>query len=89
MSFRNTRNPLYLITFLQEVRVFGSYETLNKRIDHYMEAKDETEMFLKVIDRLEEDFDKGANGLVRTTLCLLNAAKKGLSDPELRGAMEG
>ncbi len=34
-----TRNPLYLTTFLQEVKVFGSYENLNARIDHYMQVK--------------------------------------------------
>ena len=52
-----TRNPLYLVTFLQEVRVFGVYEELNNRMDHYLDSKTVTELFEKVIAHLEEDFD--------------------------------
>lgn len=44
-----TRNPLFLVTFLQEVRVFGSYETLNTRINHYLGAETVSELFFKVL----------------------------------------
>ena len=88
VACERTRNPLYLITFLQEVRVFGSYENLNKRIDHYMEAKNISEMFAKVIQRLEEDFEPNTPGLVKHTLCLLLQARRGLNEPELKGSLE-
>jgi tetratricopeptide (TPR) repeat protein len=89
MACERTRLPLYLITFLQEVRVFGSFENLTRRIDHYMEASSVSEMFLKVIGRLEEDFDSAIGiPLVRATLSLLLVARRGLNEPELKGALE-
>jgi nephrocystin-3 len=88
MNCERTRNPLYLITFLQEVRVFGSFENLSKRIDHYLEAKSISEMFSKVIQRLEEDFDSTVPGLVKFTLCLMLVARRGLNEVELKGALE-
>ncbi len=81
-----TRNPLYLITFLQELRVFGSYEALRARIDYYMEAKDVTQLFLKVVAHLEEDFAE-APELVKWTLCLLATARAGLNERELKAAL--
>jgi len=83
-----TRNPLYLITFLQEVRVFGSFENLTRRIDHYMDAQSVSEMFLKVIGRLEEDFDPSAPNLVRFTLSLMMLSRRGLNEVELKGALQ-
>ncbi len=54
---RFTRSPLYLVTFLQEMRAFGVYEQVNARIAHYLEASTVTELFHKVIERLEQDFE--------------------------------
>ncbi len=81
-----TRNPLYLCTFLSEVRVFGSYENLNSRIDHYMKSKTIAEMFNKVIERLELDFNgKSCPDLVRHTLSLMECSRRGLGELELKG----
>ena len=88
MACERTRNPLYLITFLQEVRVFGSFESLNQRIDHYMSANSVAEMFLKVIGRLEDDFDSNAPNLVRMLLSLMMVSRRGLNEVELKGALE-
>jgi len=82
-----TRNPLYLSTFLQELRVFGSYEALGAKIDYYMAAADVTDMFLKVISHLEEDF-ASVPGLVQWVLCLLAVARVGLTEAELQNALK-
>lgn len=88
MGCPRTRNPLFLSTFLQEVRVFGSYEGLNERIDHYMSSENITEMFLKVIGRLEKDFDNADLALVRHTLSFLMVSRRGLNESELRGCLK-
>lgn len=89
LANQRVRNPLYLLTFLQEVRVFGSFETLTSRIDYYMESKTITDMFLRVIRHLEEDFDSpAAPHLVRYTLCVMACARAGINERELKTAVE-
>lgn len=80
------RNPLYLTTFLQEVRTFGSYEALNAKIDHYMLAKTTDSMFAKVLERLEEDFSSTPD-LVRNFLSLLMVSREGLNERELKESL--
>ena len=46
-------NPLYLRTFLNELRVFGKHEELDARIEHYLEAATVPDLFRKVLKRLE------------------------------------
>jgi tetratricopeptide (TPR) repeat protein len=53
-----TGNGLYLSTLLNELRQFGSYEQLNKRIDWYLRAASPVELYGKVIRRWEKDYDK-------------------------------
>lgn len=73
-------NPLYLRTSLEELRVFGRYEKLNERIDHYLEAEDLESLFERVLERIEKDYGKS---LVSTTMRLLWGARHGLSEQEL------
>lgn len=73
-------NPLYLRTSLEELRVFGRYEKLNERIDHYLEAEDLGSLFDRVLERIEKDYGKS---LVGTTMRLLWGARHGLSEQEL------
>jgi tetratricopeptide (TPR) repeat protein len=81
-----TRSPLYLTTFLHEVRVFGDYESLNSRIGFYLDAEDVPGMFRKVISRLEQDY-VGVPGLVRTVFCHLLVSRRGLTERELRDSI--
>lgn len=73
-------NPLYLRTSLEELRVFGRFEKLNERIDHYLEAEDLGSLFDRVLERIEKDYGKS---LVSTTMRLLWGARHGLSEQEL------
>ena len=79
-----SQNPLFLRVLLDELRVFGVYQTLNERIDWYLEAKHPGELFKKVICRWEESFeDEGNETLVGDVLSLLWASRYGISESEL------
>lgn len=78
-------NPLFLRTRLEELRVDGSFDTLNQRIDYYLEARNLDELFQRVLSRLEHDY--GAP-LVRTVMTLVWAAREGLAESELAELVE-
>jgi tetratricopeptide (TPR) repeat protein len=82
-----TRNPLYLTTFLNELRSFGIYELLNSRIGFYLTAPSISGMCHKVLERLELDFEQHFPDLVRYMLCLLLLAHDGISENELKGCL--
>jgi len=69
---------------LDELRQWGDNETLDKCIDGYLTANKPDELYGKVLERWEEDFEsKNDPGLVRNAMILLWSARKGLSEPEL------
>ncbi len=79
-------NGLCLSTLLNELRLFGSYEDLDKRIGWYLEAADPFELYGKVIQRWEQDYgqpDPACENVVRESLVRLWAARRGLSESEL------
>ena len=81
-----TSNPLYLCVLLNELRVFGRHEQLGDEINRYLEARDPRELYRKVIARWEKAYSEGIN-LVRDTLSLIWAARRGLSETELLEAL--
>ena len=82
-----TENPLYLLIALEELRGFGSFEQLEKRIQMFPEGDDPvTELFVQVIHRLQSEFD---SVIVKQVLSLLASARRGLSDRELLDLIEG
>jgi nephrocystin-3 len=83
-----TRNPMYLTTFMNEIRGFGIYEKLNDRIDTYLQATDVCDLFGIVIETMERDYGQAVPGLVRFVLCLLMCSRKGLDETELRMVLE-
>lgn len=79
-------NPLFLITVLEELRVFGSFEKLDARINDYLKAHDLVTLFVKVLIRMEDDYrDKQQSSTVPAILKSLWAARKGLTETELIG----
>ena len=78
-----SENPLYLRVLLDELKVFGIYEQLDERIDHYLEAQSPADLYERVLERLEEDYEKERPELVRDTLSLIWAARSGLSEREI------
>jgi nephrocystin-3 len=78
-----TDNVLVLRTLLDELRLFGDYERLEKRISYHLEANSCMEFFQKVLERYEKDYEANSPGLVRDTFCLLWASHMGLSEAEI------
>jgi tetratricopeptide (TPR) repeat protein len=76
-------NPLFLTVLLEELRIYGDHFTLNQWADHYLQAVGVGDLFEKIFDRWENDFDKDRPKLVHDTLSFLWAARKGLSEIEL------
>ena len=81
-----TGNGLYLTTLLNELRLFGSHEELDRRIDWYLQATNPFELYGKVIQRWQKDYGKPeplCESVVRESLIRLWAARRGLSETEL------
>lgn len=77
-----TRNPLYLLVALEELRGIGSLEQIQQRIAALPQSENAVvDLFAQVIRRLEEDFDAAE---VASVLTLLASARHGLSQQELR-----
>lgn len=76
-------NPLYLRALLEELRLWGEHETLGRRIEYYLEAKDPPALYSRIFARWEHDY-QDRNGLVGDLLSLVSSARRGLSSAELR-----
>ena len=82
-----TRNPLFLLVALEELRGFGSFEQLNQKISGLPQTGNTlTAIFQQVIQRLGEDFNAAT---VKDVLTLLACARRGLSERELLDLIEG
>lgn len=73
-------NALYLRAVLDELRQFGKREELHAKVAEYLSAADLPELFHLILTRWEKDF--GVE-LVRDSLSLVWAARRGLSQTEL------
>lgn len=80
---KQSSNPLYLKTLLDELRVFGSYEKLNERIDYYLQAETIEALFDRMLERLEQDYDRDNSGLTKDVMSLIWASRRGMSETEL------
>ena len=87
-----TANPLFLRALLDELRIFGVYEELDNRINYYLGASTIPDLYQRILERLEEDYEKERPGMVGEVLSLLWAARRGLYESELLellGSSEG
>ncbi len=73
-------HPLFLKTLLEELRLVGQHEALDERIDVYLEATGTEDLFQRVLDRLEEDYNMRS---VRDVMTLLWCSRTGLDEREL------
>jgi len=83
ISAGQTTSPLYLKVLLDELRVFGVYEQLDSRIKHYLEAAGPAELYEKILERMEQDYEDQRPGLTGTALSLLWASRHGLTEKEI------
>ncbi len=82
-SADQSRNPLFLRALLEELRLFGEHALLDERIEHYLSAKRTDDLYEMILERYEEDYERDRPGLVRDSMTLLWAARRGLSEAEL------
>jgi len=73
-------NALYLRAVLDELRQFGKHEQLAAKAADYLSASDPKELYERILERWEKDFGEA---LVRRSLSLISAARRGLSEAEL------
>ena len=76
-------NPQFLTTILEELRLFGEHEKLVERIQHYLSAQNVEELFIKVLERYEQDYESDRPHLVRDAASLMWGVRRGLQDGEL------
>lgn len=76
-------NPLYLKTLLDELRVTGTHDKLDERLDDYLSAPDIPALLSKVLSRYRKDYEKDRKNLVAEALGLIWAARRGLTEKEL------
>ena len=75
-----SRNPLFLRTLLEELRVCGEHEELEKSIDHYLASQTVDGLFELVLDRVEIDNSRES---VCSVLKVLWATKESVLENDL------
>ncbi len=75
--------PFSLKLLLDEARIFGVFENLQEFIDNYLSAKNNVELFIKLFERMEVDYEENAKGLVGTVLTFIALSKNGLTESEI------
>ena len=73
-------HPLFLKTVLEELRLVGRHEELDAKITSYLAATGTEDLFQRVLERLEEDYNMRS---VRDVMTLLSASRSGLDEREL------
>ncbi|XP_033107315.1 telomerase protein component 1-like [Anneissia japonica] len=77
-SKREANLPLYLTLACEEIRMFGVFEELSKKLKSM--AHTVSTLLVDIFQRLEGDFNKD---IISTALCLLVCARNGLFEDEL------
>jgi tetratricopeptide (TPR) repeat protein len=81
---KQTANPLFLQSLLEELRLFGRHEELEKHIAMYLEAETVPGLYRKILARYEEDYEAERQGLVRDMMTYLWGSRRGLQESELQ-----
>lgn len=76
-------SPLTLKIILNELRIMGKHEDLESELTKYLSSSDTVELFIKVLERIEDDYDSNFPGLISKALSFLSFSKSGLSEHEL------
>ena len=75
--------PFSLKLLLDEARIFGVFEDLNDFIDNYLSANNNVELFTKLFERMEGDYEDNSKGLVGNVLSFIALSKHGLTENEI------
>ncbi|MCJ7664201.1 MAG: NACHT domain-containing protein, partial [Desulfobacterales bacterium] len=77
------QNPLFLRVLLDELRLFGIHARLGDQIELYLKAPNIPALYELILKRCEQDYARERPGLVRDSMSLLWASRRGLSESEL------
>lgn len=83
-----TGNPLFLRALLEELRVFGRHEELDRYLKEYLKSKNPYELLTAILSRWEEDYNEG-RPLVGYALAFIRASRRGLAEREIRELLGG
>ncbi len=76
-------NPLFVRTVADELRQFGSHERLRGYLDAYLACRDATDLFSRLLRRLDQDFRFDERTAAGDALALIVASRGGLAESEL------
>ena len=82
-------SPLFLRTVLEELRLHGDHVSVGERLAHYLAAADVVELYGKILERDEKDYQSEWPELVRDAMAALHAARNGLTENELLALLGG
>lgn len=80
---KECENTLVLRTLLDELRIFGIYEEVDRQIDYYLNAHNISEFFNRVLERLEKDYNYNTDNFVKEAFSLIAVSRAGLSETEI------
>jgi nephrocystin-3 len=76
-------NPLYLKIVLDELRVTGTHDELDNRLNEYLKAKGISTLLHDVLIRYQRDYERDRKGMVSDALGLIWSSRQGLTETEL------
>ncbi len=76
-------NPLFLKILLDDLRVTGTYERFDERLEDYLSSDTIPGLLSKVLARYQRDYEHNHKGLVKDVLGLIWVARRGLSEAEI------
>ncbi|MCK4463513.1 MAG: tetratricopeptide repeat protein, partial [Candidatus Omnitrophica bacterium] len=76
-------NPLYLKILLDELRITGTHDKLDERLNIYLAEPDVPALLKNVLIRYQCHYERDREGLVKEALGLIFSARRGLSETEL------
>jgi len=82
-----TKNPLYLRSLLEELRLYGDHDTLIAEAERYLAADNPENLFQHILARWERDYNRDRPELVQDVMTCLWAARRGLTEQELLGLL--
>ena len=90
LSYPQAKTPLFLKTLLDELRIFGSFEQLNNRIEYYLSSPNIPALINLVFERIEHDLSglivagaQQSENIVGICLSLIYCSRRGLLESEI------
>lgn len=79
-------SPIFLKTFLDELRVYGNFAHINERIETYLSVKNTEGLFQLVLERLEQDYGEAS---IKNLMMYIFTSRNGLSENEILSIDKG